>query len=196
MISFEDRVSAYPNRYLMIAEDGSTSYVVLERADEPLVAGTPLNAENLNSIVENIFPVTESSTWRGCYFRTVNGETEWLNPPMAELIEYRTVERYRYQPVYVKRVTLTASGREDSSDWVTDGPPVGSKIISLSAVLRYMDGSKEITENLPGKTGAIVQVQPFMSSMFGEEDYPNLDVFLMNAPTGATAEVEIKYVKG
>lgn len=54
MISFKDRVSAYPNRYTMVAENGTTSYVVLERADEPIVVGTPLNAATFNQLLEDL----------------------------------------------------------------------------------------------------------------------------------------------
>lgn len=53
-MAFEDRVSAYPNRYVLTTEDGSVSYVILERADEPIVPGTPLNAETLNGLVADI----------------------------------------------------------------------------------------------------------------------------------------------
>ena len=48
-ITFQDRVSAQPNRYKVIKADGTTEYVVLERADEPTTLGTPLNAETLNA---------------------------------------------------------------------------------------------------------------------------------------------------
>ena len=49
-IEFKDRVSSYPNRYRLITESGGSSYVTLERADEPTFLGTPLNAENLNQL--------------------------------------------------------------------------------------------------------------------------------------------------
>lgn len=51
-MEFQDRVSAYPNRYLLTDENGNTSYVHLERADEPTVPGTPLSAENMNSLLQ------------------------------------------------------------------------------------------------------------------------------------------------
>lgn len=55
MISiFEDRESAYPNRYRVIPESGDAYYVVLERADEPVTPGTPLNAETFNRMREEI----------------------------------------------------------------------------------------------------------------------------------------------
>lgn len=58
-MEFRDRVSAYPNRYLMTDESGNTSYVYLERADEPTVVGTPLNAETFNNMVADFWTLTE-----------------------------------------------------------------------------------------------------------------------------------------
>lgn len=53
-IVFEDRVSSYPNRYKMTPESGASSYVILERADEPVKPGTPMNAETFNAMVNAI----------------------------------------------------------------------------------------------------------------------------------------------
>lgn len=53
-IVFEDRVSSYPNRYKMTPESGASSYVILERADEPVKPGTPLNAETFNALAKDI----------------------------------------------------------------------------------------------------------------------------------------------
>lgn len=47
-IIFEDRKSAYPNRYKITPLSGNSYYAFLERADEPSVVGTPLNAETFN----------------------------------------------------------------------------------------------------------------------------------------------------
>ena len=46
----------------------------------------------------------ESDAFPGCYYRIVNGETEWINPPMAVGEEYRTAERYNGKAVYTKIV--------------------------------------------------------------------------------------------
>lgn len=51
---FVDRESAYPNRYRVIPESGPAYYVVLERADEPVTPGTPLNAETFNNMRNEI----------------------------------------------------------------------------------------------------------------------------------------------
>ena len=51
---FVDRQSTYPNRYKWTNPDGSNGYFLLERADEPTVIGTPLNAETFNAIVDEL----------------------------------------------------------------------------------------------------------------------------------------------
>ena len=51
---FVDRESAYPNRYRVIPDSGPAYYVVLERADEPVTPGTPLNAETFNNMRNEI----------------------------------------------------------------------------------------------------------------------------------------------
>lgn len=53
---FTDRVSAYPNRYILTDANGNASYVILERADEPTVVGTPLNAETFNAMIAGFVP--------------------------------------------------------------------------------------------------------------------------------------------
>lgn len=48
--TWQDRVPTYPNRYKITKSDGTSEYVTLERADEPSVEGTPINAVNMNAI--------------------------------------------------------------------------------------------------------------------------------------------------
>lgn len=52
MAEFVDRKSTYPNRYKITKADGTSEYVTIERADEPTVAGTPLNAETFNAMMD------------------------------------------------------------------------------------------------------------------------------------------------
>lgn len=53
MAVFVDRKSTNPHRYKITLESGETFYAIIERADEPLVEGTPLNAETLNDILSD-----------------------------------------------------------------------------------------------------------------------------------------------
>lgn len=52
---FQDRESAYPNKFLVTPETGDPYYIVLERADEPVVVGTPLNAETFNALITDLY---------------------------------------------------------------------------------------------------------------------------------------------
>ena len=52
-----------------------------------------------------VAPAIESEDFAGCYYRIIDGETEWINPPMNFGVEYRTTERFNHnEPVYVYAV--------------------------------------------------------------------------------------------
>ena len=95
-MEFIDRVSAYPNRYTLTDENGNVSYVFLERADDPIVEGTPLNAETLNSL----YLYSEALNYPGCFYREVDGEDEFMNPPLTPG-QARSVKRFNGYPVYI-----------------------------------------------------------------------------------------------
>ena len=61
-ITFVDRESTSPNRFLVTPENGgSPYYIVLERADEPTVTGTPLNAETFNQLIADLTAMAEDA---------------------------------------------------------------------------------------------------------------------------------------
>ncbi len=67
---FVDRVPTKLGRVKITPENGGTPYyAVVERADEPAVAGTPLSAANLNAAQETLIYRNDSSlsTWRSVY---------------------------------------------------------------------------------------------------------------------------------
>ena len=47
---FVDREAKYPNRWTMKKSDGTSEVITLVRNDEPIVEGTPMNAETLNTL--------------------------------------------------------------------------------------------------------------------------------------------------
>ena len=53
-MKFVDRRPKKPNRYKLTSENGGVDYVVIERADEPEENGTPLNAETMNAILDEV----------------------------------------------------------------------------------------------------------------------------------------------
>lgn len=57
---FVDRKSTRPNRYKITPENGESYYVTIERADEPTVEGTALNAAVLNQLFKKLSPYSQS----------------------------------------------------------------------------------------------------------------------------------------
>ena len=79
------------------------------------LTGQPAQVDQLDHTAQQIDDGIgfESTDYPGCYYRTVDGVVEWLNPPMLIGIEYRTTERYNSKPVYCQLVsfgTLSNSG--------------------------------------------------------------------------------------
>ena len=67
---FKDRVPTKLGRVKITPENGGTPYyAVVERADEPSVAGSPLSAANLNAAQETLIytDATSISTWKRIY---------------------------------------------------------------------------------------------------------------------------------
>lgn len=95
---FVDRKPTRPNRYKVTRENGETEYITLERADEPTVEGTPLNASTFNEIVttvDNKVPMpTRSSV--GHYLRVTgvdgNGKIVTVDSVGADSIVAASVE--------------------------------------------------------------------------------------------------------
>lgn len=50
-MAFQDRQPRYPNRVLITPETGEPFYATMVRADDPTVAGTPINAAALNELI-------------------------------------------------------------------------------------------------------------------------------------------------
>lgn len=109
------------------------------------------------------------------------GEWEWVNPPMALGVEYRTTERYRGKPVYAKCVnfgTLPNSGRKQAAYTESSG----YHVISIT-------GNAESSTNsfpIPSSTVCVVKAYANSSTVFLETE-DDLSAF--------TAYVIVKYTK-
>lgn len=83
-------------------------------------------------------PAVESADYPGCYYRTVNGAIEWINPPMVG-VEYRTTERFAGSPVYVKNVNIGYLPNA-SNNYINGVLPADAKIISIDGYGEAADG--------------------------------------------------------
>ncbi len=127
----------------------------------------------------------ESTSYAGCFYRTVNGVTEWLNPPMLTGKEYRTVERNRGKPVYVQEFAV---GALPNATYKTYNTYVGNVDRILSASLAVQDASS-------GRTYAYASVDV---KCYVGEDADNWMYVSIDAPndsSGNNGFVTVKYTK-
>ena len=72
------------------------------------VAGKAADAAATGNALAGKAPAVESEDHAGCYYRTVDGAVEWINPPMILGVEYRTTERWNGEPVYTMAINFGA----------------------------------------------------------------------------------------
>lgn len=67
-----------------------------------------VEANDLDSIISDIQELKslaiESTDHPGCYYKYVNGEVEWINPPNEYGVEYRLTERWKGRPVFKETI--------------------------------------------------------------------------------------------
>lgn len=75
--------------------------------------------------------VEESTDHPGCYYRTVDGEDEWINPPLELSKIYRTSRRYDSKPVYVARISLGQLVK-DASKYINFSNVIMTHVVELN----------------------------------------------------------------
>ena len=84
-----------------------------QEIDDAIARALPGGA--IDTALQNKLGGIESTDYPGCYYRTVDGVVEWINPPMQAGVEYRTTERYLGKPVYVRTKEISALAIGSSS---------------------------------------------------------------------------------
>ena len=90
-----------------------------------------IDAENSRKNL-GVAPAVESSVHVGCYYRTVEGRAEWINPPMLYNTEYRTADRHNGKVVYTKAIDIGALP-DKSSKMVEHGLNSSATFVSVEA---------------------------------------------------------------
>ena len=104
-------------------------------AAQSLTDAQKTQARNNISAMQGI----ESTDHPGCNY-VLNGSTvEWINPPMQLGVEYRTTERYKGKPVYIKAVD-TGALPNATYKFVTASFPNANAIVDYGGEA-YQDGS-------------------------------------------------------
>ncbi|MBO4939233.1 MAG: hypothetical protein J6C98_09615 [Oscillospiraceae bacterium] len=142
-----DPVVSYSVSRMGIDGAGSVSSVNSISPDSD--GNVSLTAEDIGALA-----ASESASHPGCYCRTVDGETEWLNPPMIADVEYRTAERFYGKVVYAKTFTTTdadgvsVSMGDDVSSIVRIHGRCGLKLLPVFG----SDGACAVWADVDGKT--------------------------------------------
>lgn len=100
-------------------------------ADSVTKIDTDAIEKQIEELIESLrgyIPPIESSDNPGCYYKLVDGEKEWLNPPMVLGVEYRTTDRYKGKTVYTK---LFSCGT------LVTGNVIDSASSGVQAIIRY-----------------------------------------------------------
>ena len=123
-MEFKDRVSNKPNRVkLTYDEGGDSTYATVELADEPIEEGTPLNALNMNKLLnkeDNDYIVEQgtSDIWK--YTKWASGKIElWTNsiPHTINFENYNLIWASMESNILVPIVTDIESVNGDSTHW-------------------------------------------------------------------------------
>lgn len=133
-ITFIDRESGRPGRVKITPEDGSAAfYAVMERADEPLVVGTPINAASLNSAQESLGYMDDTSThtYKKIYVGpngsdSNNGES--TDAPMATI--KAAIRRYAKWHKYMDIYLIDGTYTEDVGTISTDNCSLSIRSVS------------------------------------------------------------------
>ena len=139
--------------------------------------GTPsanTDAVNLAYILANYAVTKADTTYPSCYYRTVDGVKEWINPPMVSGVEYRTTERWMGKPVYTKIVAF-GNLPNTSSKYINWSPDSGTVAYVINAVAVTSNGS--------------------MLNVIDSANVNNIWVVTKSDYSAQTANIMLKYIK-
>lgn len=125
----------------------------------------------------------EDTTYPGCYYRTVDGATEWINSPMIVGTEYRTTERWNGKVLYTEII---------SCGTVTTGKnttPTG--ISGITGIVKYTAHIGCIP--IPYLPNGLTTADGYFATVGVQDD--NIYLNVGSALSGRTAYVQIWYTK-
>lgn len=131
---------------------------------------------NLSHAKLGVAPAVESTEYPGCYYRTVDGETEWINPPMNSDVEYRTTERFHGQPVYTKQIVMNFSG-------------------GTNPQTAYIYGATNLWVGYSRRTAGLGVWEDFLDATALTAPGPNTHCLTVTCNNSATVITQVKYTK-
>ena len=137
---FVDREAKYPNRWTMKKPDGTSEVVTLVRNDEPIVEGTPMNAETLNAL----------SDVAGADIARIAAEKAELNAKLSEVNAKTSAQESQKQAENSAESARLAEQSANKSGWMSFEQKNG---------VLYMVKSDSLTEiNMQDNGSGILEV--------------------------------------
>ena len=173
-------IGAMPADYTppVLSVNGKTGEVSLSYSD---VGASP--SDHTHTAVQvGAAPAVEDATNPGCYYRMVDGEKEWINPPMVLNAEYRTTERWRDSAVYTKLIDLGKATDGKAIEWgVTK-----SRLLSVDVTL----GSYPLRLRTAGEsaTGSAYYATAYVVSA-------SITIYCGASAAGGDTFAKIRYIK-
>ena len=142
--SLQNEISNVKDGSAYLLRDGSTGMTGNLQMDGNTITGLGSPVNDNDAVPKNyVMPAIESEAHPGCYYRTVDGVTEWINPPMAVGVEYRTTERYNNSPVYTAIIDGGAIPSTNSQKFVKHNKAVNQ-------IVRYDISTNAYGTAVPG----------------------------------------------
>lgn len=126
---FVDREAKYPNRWTMTKTDGSSEVVTLIRNDEPIVEGTPMNAETLNTLSDVAGADIAKEAAESAAAKALESQkAAKASEDASKKSEIRAKASETVSKEYldqVKTITLGAQGWYETPDTLAKAVPIG-----------------------------------------------------------------------
>lgn len=135
----------------------------------------------------------ESAEYPGCYYRVVNGSTEWLNPPTEPGIEYRLTDRFEGKPVYQMLVHIASL--PDTSLMIVTPDFMLSKIVSIEGVVFDSEDSYTGVYPFPVFMSSSAVPDAIIVNVMPGLAWTNLAIMTAKDMTRYQADIIVKYVK-
>lgn len=126
-------------------------------------------AQEIDDAIARAIPSTDHP---GCYYRMIDGVTEWVNPPMIIGIEYRTTERVMGKPVYVKFVDF-GPGANNTEKSVEHGAS-NAIVINYGGYAKRGNGELSV----PWKTNSTLSASDTVIVMTSNANYSGYNVYV------------------
>lgn len=178
--------SAVPTEYYTALTDASAraaEQVSLAKKEAESAREYAQEAEEATEWVHSLF--VESDQHPGCYYRMVDGQQEWVNPPMVPGVEYRTTERHNGKVKYKKLVLFGEFPQNSAAE-------VSTNIDSS----KYSIISAQRTAKETGTQNVILYVESITHEYIGVYNGGTYNIAVRtNGQQSITAEYLIEYVE-